>query len=1788
MKQKIKNQGISIIIIFSLMISLFMPTVSSKAESSVSSSSSVDGENEPYRSKFHFSPEKNWMNDPNGMVYYDGEYHLFYQHNPTESKWGPMYWGHAVSKDLVNWEYLPIGLYPDEKGFIWSGSAVVDWNNTTGFGKDSKPPMVAVFTQEKGGHQVQSLAYSNDKGRTWTKYDGNPIIPMPEGIDVFRDPKVFWHDETKKWIMVISAGDRVYFYNSPDLKSWTKVSEFGNNDGSHTGTWECPDLFALPVDGDPTKKKWVLAVSISEGSPAGGSGMQYFIGDFDGKTFTNANDPSKVLWADYGADFYAAVSWSDVPDGRRLWLGWMNNWKYGQDIPTSSFRGTMSTPRELALSTVEGEGIRLKQKPAAELESLRGNPQDIENKVITPGENLLSKLTGDAFEITAEFELNSATATEFGLKVRKGESGETKIGYDIGSKKIFVDRSNAGESGFNGQFAAIHEAPLSAINQTVKINLIVDRASVEVFGNDGQAVITDQIFPDPKNQSLELYTTGGEVQLKSLMVYDLNQASFVSNIDKMAVDGGSLRNEIENPDFETGNLSGWTEAGSAFDHPVSNVTSFWGGPFQQQGTYHVWGFAGAANDANADFRTGVMKSTVFKLGGNGMIDFLVGGGQDINKLYVALVRASDGKELFKATGSNTEAYRRVSWDASEYIGEALYMKVVDYHSGGFGHINVDDFHVFNNDPVMTDDIQNPDFETGDLTGWTIVEGNAFSNRDVTDDKDWGWGGPFNHHNDYHLWGAKDGGDGQTGILKSANFTLAGNGEINFLIGGGNDIDKLYVALVRASDDKELIKATNTNWKESEAYTRVKWDAANYLGEKVYIKVVDHATGGWGHINVDDFHVKNTGIIANWPLDEGSGTKTKDFVRGMADPISYVFTKALYKPSTDPLWRDGIRNKALLFDGYSTSITRPSNQTIKPTDALTIEAWVAPRSYEWGDLGQLSAIVNQHNKTASEGYILGLGRHGKWSFQASINGEWKEVWAAENKPLEKNKWSYIVATFDKAEQKMKLYLNGELVGETVTPKGTITPSSNDLLIGKHNSAALVNGAFTANMFNGMIDELKMHNLSLSGEKIKENYDSYLSSFENHKLPIPDLAPDRSRYDGDRYRPQYHFIAPEHWMNEPHAPFYYNGKYHLFYQNNPQGPYWHQIHWGHSVSEDMVHWKDEPIALAPDGNSVAPDGVWSGGSTVDANGNPVLFFTAGDDKKVPNQMTGLATSKDPEDPDLKEWSMYEKPVTVQAPNLPAKEGEVWYGQFRDPYVWKDGDSWYQLVGSGIKGAGGTALLYTSKDLKNWEYKKPMIVGDYKQNPKTGQVWELPVFLPLGKDKKGIEKYVFFFNPWFDGYSPHNVKYVWYWIGTWDKEKLEFVPDHTDPKQFDYGEHFTGPSGMVDGKGRSILFSIAQDRRTEQQHYDAGWAHNAGLPLELSLNSEGGLGIKPITELSSLRKKELVSIKNENTDKANELLTNVKGDLLEIQLEINPASAKQVGLKARKSTNGEEETLLFFDVEKQLLNIDRNKSSLDADIQKGIQGGELKIGKENLKLHIYLDRSMIEAYVNGKKSITSRVYPTLSDALGLELWSNGGKAKVVSMKVWEMGSAYGETVPAYWPESNGGGDTIPESTELPNHDFQSGDLTGWTVVEGKAFSNEHVSKANDWGWGGPFNQASDRIDPERYHLWGFNGEKGGDSLTGVLKSENFVLGGNGKIDFLIGGGANIDRLYLALVRASDGKELMKETGGNWEAYRRVNWDASDYIGEELYIKVVDYETGGWGHINIDDVNAPVAIKR
>jgi fructan beta-fructosidase len=486
---------------------------------------------ERFRPQYHFTPPANWMNDPNGMVYYDGEYHLFYQHNPFGDKWGHMSWGHAVSPNLVHWEHLPVAI-PEANGVMaFSGSAVVDWNNTSGFGRDGKPPLVAIYTGHRETNQSQYIAYSNDRGRTWTVFDGNPVLDI--GRKDFRDPKVFWHEPHQRWVMVVALPDqhKVSFYSSPDLKQWTHLSDFGPA-AAVGGIWECPDLFELPVDGDQNDTRWVLIVSLNPGSIAGGSGMQYFIGRFDGTRFT-AEEPApgltsagmpldSVLWADYGKDFYAAVSWSDVPreDGRRLWLGWMNNWQYAQDIPTSPWRSAQSLPRTLALRTTV-QGIRMVQQPVSELQQLRGPRRTLAAQPIGEGATSLARqgIAGTALEIIAEFEVG--TAAELGLKVRTGEQEETVIGIDPRAGQLFVDRTRSGQVGFHAEFGGRHTAPLPVENGRVRLHVFVDWSSVEVFAANGEVVVTDQIFPAPESDGVALYARGGTARLVSLDAWPL-------------------------------------------------------------------------------------------------------------------------------------------------------------------------------------------------------------------------------------------------------------------------------------------------------------------------------------------------------------------------------------------------------------------------------------------------------------------------------------------------------------------------------------------------------------------------------------------------------------------------------------------------------------------------------------------------------------------------------------------------------------------------------------------------------------------------------------------------------------------------------------------------------------------------------------------------------------------------------------------------------------------------------------------------------------------------------------------------------------------------------------------------------------------------------------------------------------------------------------------------------------------------------------------------------------------
>jgi fructan beta-fructosidase len=479
---------------------------------------------EPYRPQFHFTPPRNWINDPNGLVYHDGEYHLFYQHNPFGDQWGHMSWGHAVSEDLVHWQHLPVALKEENDVMIFSGSAVSDLNNTSGFGSADNPPLVAIYTGHHTNRkrQDQRIAYSLDNGRTWTKYEGNPVIDGE--MEDFRDPKVIWHEPTEKWIMIVAlpTEHKVRFYGSPNLTDWELLSEFGPA-GATGGVWECPDLFPLAVDGNSSNVKWVLQVDLNPGAPFGGSGGQYFVGAFEGTEFVQDPDTEgETRWVDYGKDFYAVQSYANIPeaDGRRIWLAWMNNWQYAGEIPTSPWRGAMTIPREVSLKTFGG-AVHLVQQPVAELQQLRGQHRRLEDLSIDGIYDLTEEegIAGKAFEIVARFETGDAGS--FGFNVRESTAERTVVGYAASANRVFVERSNSGATGFSEHFPSRQEARLLSDEGVVTLHVLVDWSSVEVFANGGEVSITDRIFPSQESERISLFSEGGPVRLISLDVWKL-------------------------------------------------------------------------------------------------------------------------------------------------------------------------------------------------------------------------------------------------------------------------------------------------------------------------------------------------------------------------------------------------------------------------------------------------------------------------------------------------------------------------------------------------------------------------------------------------------------------------------------------------------------------------------------------------------------------------------------------------------------------------------------------------------------------------------------------------------------------------------------------------------------------------------------------------------------------------------------------------------------------------------------------------------------------------------------------------------------------------------------------------------------------------------------------------------------------------------------------------------------------------------------------------------------------
>ncbi|MFV8225630.1 glycoside hydrolase family 32 protein [Christiangramia aquimixticola] len=530
-----KNVNLTILLLTALSLSFTSCKEEKKTENDeLTHVDQKSEQDENFRPNFHFTPEKNWMNDPNGMFYLDGTYHLYFQYYPEDNVWGPMHWGHATSKDMITWEEQDIALYPDEKGYIFSGSAVVDHNNTSGFGKDGKTPVVAIFTYhepegEKKGeedYQSQAIAYSLDKGQTWTKYEGNPVLPNP-GMKDFRDPKVTWDDINKQWLMALATTEKTLFYSSQDLKNWKKLSEFGEGNGAHDGVWECPDFFPMQVEGSD-ETKWVLIQSLNPGGYNGGSGTQYFIGDFDGTTFTPEKNMQNLeekhnYWIDFGRDNYAGVTWANIPedDGRKLFIGWMSNWLYAQEVPTSTWRSAMTVARELKLIKENNEYL-ITSQPAKELQKYRGESLQKENIKVDKKTVLLDSSEVNLAKAEIHFSFSGLSDGEIEFVLSNSEGEKMRILYDHAASKFKMDRTEAGQVNFSDKFSGKNAvAPRITKSNSMNGVMILDKTSVELFLDNGKTVITEIFFPNQPWNEFSVKSESGFV-VDSLEAFELN------------------------------------------------------------------------------------------------------------------------------------------------------------------------------------------------------------------------------------------------------------------------------------------------------------------------------------------------------------------------------------------------------------------------------------------------------------------------------------------------------------------------------------------------------------------------------------------------------------------------------------------------------------------------------------------------------------------------------------------------------------------------------------------------------------------------------------------------------------------------------------------------------------------------------------------------------------------------------------------------------------------------------------------------------------------------------------------------------------------------------------------------------------------------------------------------------------------------------------------------------------------------------------------------------------------
>ena len=728
-------------------------------------------------------------------------------------------------------------------------------------------------------------------------------------------------------------------------------------------------------------------------------------------------------------------------------------------------------------------------------------------------------------------------------------------------------------------------------------------------------------------------------------------------------------------------------------------------------------------------------------------------------------------------------------------------------------------------------------------------------------------------------------------------------------------------------------------------------------------------------------------------------------------LHYQYEKPLYASAKTPSWRPGIDGSALLFDGSATYIEHTPEEICVRGNCFSVCVWLAPRAFEWdapdaADIGEehLTAVLSQYNKQNKQGVLLGFQRFGRPCFQVGTGDAWFTLWAKEER-LEKYQWNQLAASFDGNAGEMKLFLNGKEIASKIIKKGSsIKAAENEnLLIGK-NSHAEKMAAGSLNMFSGLMDEMHLYKKVMS--------ENQLMYSEPPEIKYEDIQLENLLTD-DIYKTQYHGGPYQHWMNEPHAPFFYKGKYHLFFQSNSIGTYWRNICWGHLVSDDLVNWKPVKNAIEPLENSVVPDGVWSGGATLDKNGIPLLFFTAGNDSfakegLISNQNIGLAYPADLTDPALTDWIIYDKLAVQQMP------GQGRSGEFRDPHIWKDGGKWNMLVCSGSTSSdGGTALLFQTERLEvlpdgkidmNWIYRGPVYEME-NQSVTYGNTWELPILLPVENKTGSLRKYLFIFSP-----APASLadNKIYYFTGDFDCDSGRFIPDEKYcglPSVLDYGNNvFTGPSAFINPLDNKIcLFSIMQDQRGGAEEGAAGWAHCVGLTRNIYLNEAGNdLCVTPVKEVENLKGECILDLSEVSLEEANNQLKNVRGDMLLIQAKIVLKENSRFGIRV-KSNGKRDETFFEYDAEKEEVSAQTRNKGKAATLNRVF--GNLKNPDKLLKIEMFIDRSLIEAFFNETKSISLRSYSAY-DSQDISLYGaedSLNESVIRELKIYRMKSIY-----------------------------------------------------------------------------------------------------------------------------------------------------------------------------------------